>query len=110
VTDKLEQQVRRLKDRLRSHRGRADAPTVAALLSENLANGGESDSPADAPSLPDVVRRKRFAIKPMTAEEASLQMELLNHDFFAFQDASSGQVHILYHRQDGNYGLLELEI
>ncbi|MBM3457117.1 MAG: hypothetical protein FJX77_01080, partial [Armatimonadetes bacterium] len=59
--------------------------------------------------LPTIVRRKRFAIKPMAAEEAVLQMELLHHDFFVFLDAESDLVCVLYRRQDGNYGLLEVD-
>lgn len=106
VVDKLEEQVRRLKERLKKHRGRADAPTVASALLELPEEEGGAGQET---SLPAIVRRKRISIKPMTSEEAALQMELLNHDFFAYQDADSGQVHILYRRQDGNYGLLELE-
>lgn len=103
VTDKLEQQVRRLKERIKHHKGRADAPTVASLLAELPEETTEAEPP------PVVVRRKRIAIKPMTAEEAALQMDLLNHDFFAFVDAETEQASVLYRRKDGNYGLLELE-
>lgn len=103
VTDKLEQQVRRLKERIKHRKGRADAPTVASLLAELPEETTEAEPP------PVVVRRKRIAIKPMTAEEAALQMDLLNHDFFAFVDAETEQASVLYRRKDGNYGLLELE-
>lgn len=106
VADKLEQQVKRLKDKVRSHRGRADAPTVASVLAELPA---EEEAAGASEAQPTVVRRKRFAIKPMTADEASLQMELLNHDFFAFFNAETEQMNVLYRRQDGNYGLLEPE-
>ena len=106
VTDKLEQQVKRLKDKLRSHKGRANAPMVASLLTELP----EADEEAEGGgSLPSVVRRKRIAIKPMTAEEASLQMDLLNHDFFAFLDADTEHFSVLYRRRDGDFGLLEVE-
>ena len=60
--------------------------------------------------LSAVLRRKRVAIKPMSVEEASLQMELLNHDFFVFLNAESGQVNVVYRRRDGNYGLIEPEV
>jgi len=105
VAEKLEHQVTRFKGKLKSHKGRADAPTVASLLAELP----EEEEARPAEPLPTVLRRKRFQLKPMTTDEASLQMELLNHDFFAFQNAETEQVNVLYRRRDGNYGLLELE-
>jgi len=105
VVDKLEQQVRRLKERTKQHKGRADARMVA----DAFVDLPEEEEPVPAEPLPAIVRRKRFAIKPMMTEEASLQMELLNHDFFAFLNAETDQVNVLYRRRDGNYGLLELE-
>ena len=105
VTDKLEERVRRFKGKLRHHKGIADAPTVAALINELPEETGEG---AGEEQLPTLVRRKRFAIKPMTVDEAALQMELLHHDFFAFLNADSGEVNVIYRRRDGNYGLLEM--
>ncbi len=54
-----------------------------------------------------IVRTKRFAIKPMTPEEAAQQMELLHHDFYVFRNEESEDVNVVYKRQDGNYGLIE---
>jgi putative sigma-54 modulation protein len=105
VADKLEHQVRRLKDRAKHHKGRADAPTVAGVFSE----APEEEEPASDQPEPTVARRKRFTVMPMREDEATLQMELLHHDFFVFQNADSGQVNVLYRRRDGNYGLLEVE-
>ena len=56
-----------------------------------------------------VVRVKRFAIKPLDVEEAVLQMELLGHSFYVFENAEDGEVNVLYQRKDGNYGLIEPE-
>lgn len=56
-----------------------------------------------------VVRTKKFAIKPMTVEEAILQMNLLGHEFFMFSNAESREVNVVYRRKDGNYGLIEPE-
>ena len=56
-----------------------------------------------------VVRSKRFAVKPMDVEEAILQMNLLGHEFFLFDNAESKQVNVIYKRKDGNYGLIEQE-
>ncbi len=59
--------------------------------------------------MPKVVKTKRFAIKPMSVEEAILQMDLLGHDFFVFTNAATDEVNVLYARKDGNYGLIEPE-
>lgn len=56
-----------------------------------------------------VVKTKRFAVKPMDVEEAMLQMNLINHDFFVFSNAETDEVNVLYRRKDGNYGLIEPE-
>ena len=54
-----------------------------------------------------VVRIKRFDIKPMTVEEAMLQLELLGHAFYMFENGETGQINVIYLRKDGNYGLIE---
>ena len=56
---------------------------------------------------PQITKRKSFEIVPMDAEEAVLQMELLNHSFFAYLDGETGRVCVVYKRNDGNYGLIE---
>ena len=58
---------------------------------------------------PQIVRTKRFEMRPMVPEEAALQMEMLGHDFFFFLNAESGVHCVLYHRQDGQLGLIEPE-
>lgn len=57
---------------------------------------------------PKIVKRKKFELNPMSEEEAILQMELLNHKFFVFLDANTEKVEILYKRNDGNYGIIEV--
>ena len=58
----------------------------------------------------DIIRRKRFAIKPLDPEEAILQMNLLEHDFFAFRDEdNNGSFAVVYRRKDGGYGLIDDE-
>ena len=56
---------------------------------------------------PQIVRTKQFPVKPMTAEEAVLQLELVGHDFFVFRDADSNEVNVVYRRRQGGYGLIE---
>ena len=58
---------------------------------------------------PTLVRKKKFILKPMSSEEAILQMELLRHNFFVYQDAETEEISVIYKRKDGNYGLIEPE-
>ena len=72
----------------------------------------EADAPVDDDDeLPfgKVVRAKRFAMKPMSVEEAVVQMELVDHAFYLFQNAATGDHNVLYRRNDGDYGLIEPE-
>jgi putative sigma-54 modulation protein len=55
----------------------------------------------------DIVRTKRFSVKPMSAEEAILQMNLLDHNFFVFRNAEDDSLAIVYQRKNGGYGLIE---
>jgi putative sigma-54 modulation protein len=106
--DALARQAQRHRERLnaRHRKGRdkaADAEVTAA------APGGRpaaSDASADEYIAGKVVRVKQFEAKPMSQEEALAQMDLLDHDFFLFLDAASGQYAVVYKRKDGNYGLL----
>lgn len=107
VVDKLERQIKRFKGKLiQRHRHPAeDSGVRAGSETVDLGDTGEDEEP-----LPVVVRTKRIATKPMVAEEAAMQMELLNHDFFVFQNAETGTVNVVYRRRDGNYGLIEPEV
>ena len=57
----------------------------------------------------EVIRRKKFPIKPMSIEEAQMQLELLGHSFFVFVNSETNDVNVLYKRKDGNFGLIEPE-
>jgi putative sigma-54 modulation protein len=111
VIDKVEHQVSRLKERKvdRMHkpsRRRLGAPPPLEDW-ESLpgADGGPGSDGADGHA--EIIRTKQFTAKPMSVEEASLQMELLGHDFYLFQDAGTGHATVLYRRRDGHLGLIE---
>ena len=53
-----------------------------------------------------IVRTKRFSVKPMSPEEAILQMNLLDHDFYVFRNSDDDSISIVYHRKNGGYGLI----
>jgi len=108
VLEKLERQVKRFKGKLLQHPRPTDAE-----IDEEETEVDELDEDAEDEmdeSLPNIVKTKRFPIKPMTAEEAAMQMELINHDFFVFLNQETEQVNVLYRRKDGNYGLIEPEV
>ncbi|MFO7265673.1 MAG: ribosome-associated translation inhibitor RaiA [Bacillota bacterium] len=105
AVDRIARQVRKYKTRIHRKLQEGGKPVaMPAEPAEDLDEEGEGDE-----SEPRVVRVKRFAFKPMTLDEAILQMELLGHDFFVFTDAETDEVHVLYRRRDGNYGLIEPE-
>src|SRR5207248_2731544 len=73
--------------------------------------GGSMSIPADEEEAgPRIVRTKQFSVKPMSAEEAALQLELIGHDFFVFRSDESGEINVLYRRRDGGYGVIEQEV
>jgi putative sigma-54 modulation protein len=75
-----------------------------------LARGELSETTETAPALKKVVKVKRFAIKPMSVDEAIAQMEALGHDFFLFFNVDTDELNLLYQRKDGNYGIIEPEL
>ncbi len=98
VVDKLERQMHKYKTKINrklKYSGIKD-------LNEQMV---ETKPQEDAE--PVVVRTKRFAMKPMSVEEAILQMNLLGHSFFVFANADTEEINVLYARKDGNYGLIE---
>jgi putative sigma-54 modulation protein len=95
---KLERQINRYRTRRRDRRrraARASSPTPDTI--QAMAEDEE----------PQIVKTKQFALNPMSAEEAVLQLELVGHDFFVFRSAASGDVNVVYRRNDGGYGLIE---
>jgi len=101
AVDILERQIRKYKTRLQ--RRYQNGETIRFENVMPLPQEEEEEKPK-------VVRRKRFNLKPMSHEEAILQMELLGHNFFVFRDADTDDINVIYKRKDGNYGLIEPEI
>lgn len=79
---------------------------TAALDGISL-DGAEDDAIVGEEAPETLVRRKQFAIKPMSPDEATLQMDLLGHAFFVFRDSKNNQVSVVYRRGSGGYGLIE---
>jgi putative sigma-54 modulation protein len=106
VADKLELQILRYKEKVNERFRQKGLRTRIKAVTDNVAlANGVMEEEADVSSR--IVRTKRFAIKPMNVEEAVLQMDLLNHDFYVFQNAETDEVNVVYRRRNGDYGLIE---
>ncbi len=98
--DKLERQVRKNKTRLMARHEKANYDFNFDSIVVNKKEEKETKK---------VVKRKSVEVKPMSEEEAIIQMELLGHQFFIYKDSETMEMAVLYKRKDGNYGILESE-
>ena len=99
VSDKIERQIRKQKTKLQ-RRLKTESVRFQFIPEYDFKDKEEESK---------IVRTKKFAIKPMSAEEAVLQMELLGHSFFVYESADNGELNVVYKRKYGNYGLIEPE-
>jgi putative sigma-54 modulation protein len=105
VVEKLERQIRKYKTKVnRKYRQQGAIFADAVPVSE-----GQEGHVEDEHDAIHIVRNKRFNLKPMDAEEAVLQMDMLGHNFFVFSNADTEEVNVVYRRKDGRYGLIEPE-
>lgn len=102
VVEKIERQLRRYKTKIEKRHTKESV----RFPDFNQAAFAENAEPVPGEEEPRIIRTKSFELKPMTEEEAILQMELLGHDFYVFEDLS-GITSVIYKRKDGNYGLIE---
>ena len=101
VVDKIERQLRRYKERIKEHK---PAPESRDRKVKKSIVEAESIEQRQAPV---VIRTKTFSIKPMSVEEAVMQMDLLHKEFLIFTDAVTESLNVIYRRKDGDYGLIE---
>jgi putative sigma-54 modulation protein len=103
MSDKLERQVKRFRGRqIDRWQGQLkNAPEAVPEVEQPFVVEEEEEIATR------IVRTKQFQMKPMGAEEAVLQLELLDHDFYVFTSADTGDINVVYRRRDGNYGLIE---
>ena len=106
VVDKLERQIRKFKTKInRKSRETGMNTADAAVLFNNEADDADHENDSEL----DIVRTKRLSLIPMDSEEAVLQMNMLGHNFFIFEDAETNGTSIVYRRKDGKYGLIETD-
>ncbi len=96
VVDKIASQIRKNKSRIKKF-NKIETTRITS----------EFDDIIEEQNAKKIVKRKLIEVKPMAEEEAILQMELLNHDFFLFKNLDCGCISVIYKRKDGQYGIIE---
>lgn len=105
VVDKIERQITKYKTKLTRKFRNVPGPDASELF--------RSDLVPDSQVVDDefkIIKTKRFSIKPMAVEEAIMQMNLLNHDFYVYFDGDENAIRVVYKRDDGDYGLIAPEL
>jgi putative sigma-54 modulation protein len=101
VIDKIERQLVRYKEKIKAHKPNGDEH--GRQLSKKIFEAESIEANTDSV----VIKTTTETAKPMSVEEAVMQMDLLHKDFIVFTDADSNEINVLYRRKDGNYGLIE---
>lgn len=99
VIDKLEKQVRKHKEKVKDHKSHNDAGASIRYTAEGVAIGN--------PVRRKVVKKDNQFLKPMSVDEASMQMDIIDNHFLVFKDSSTGGVSVIYRLENGDYGLIE---
>jgi putative sigma-54 modulation protein len=115
VMAKIERQVRRYKEKIRGHKARADLSSIPVLYSviageEETAEAAEAEKRGTAPPASagaNIIKSQKFPAHAMSVDEAVMQLNLLGEQFLVFRNGETGQVNVVYKRDDGNYGLIE---
>lgn len=101
LVEKVERQLKKYKDRIirrrPAHKIPARSATASIISSESIEEAKE----------PQIIKVEDYTVKPMTLEEATMQIDLLHNDFLVFTNAGTEKVNVIYKRKDGNYGLIE---
>lgn len=104
MVDKLERQLKRYKEKIKRHK---PASERMRQVEKTIFSAESIDEGAPEPV---VIRSQSFSVKPLSVEEAVMQMDLLNKTFLVFSDASTNEISVVYRRKDGNYGLIVPEV
>ena len=102
--DKIDRQITKHKEKLKHHKVSMTAQNTESDYNTLSAQNGEADR------SPKIIKRESMYAKPMSLDEAVLQLNLVDSDFLVFINASTEKVNVIYHRKDGDYGLIEPEV
>ena len=106
MNDALDRVVDLISGQLRKHKTRLSKRIKTGSI-DDLFTAPEEDVTMDDEEDLDIVRRKQIPVKPVSVEEAILQMEMVGHQFYMFLNADTNLINVVYIRKDGSYGLLE---
>lgn len=104
VADKLARQLRKYKERNGVDRAKHAPKTSVAVVQQQPIGIPDTERTPELPQ--EVVRTKYFAMPPMTVQDAMHQLQLVDHDFFVFRNATSGEINVIYERNHGGYGVI----
>ena len=102
--DKIDRQIIKHKEKLKHHKINTTSQNIESDYSTLSTQSGEEDE------SPKIIKRENVYAKPMSLDEAVLQLGLVDSEFLVFINASTEKVNVVYHRKDGDYGLIEPEV
>ncbi len=109
--DKIERQLKRYKEKLKSHHGKERVHHRQDLVEQLKVRHAvfEMGQPEEAHPDPTakVIKKNEFLARPMSLEEAMMQMDLMNNDFYVFTNSTTMEMNVIYRRKDGNFGHIE---
>ena len=105
MNDALDKCVDSLVRQIRKNKTRLEKKIKSAGIEDLIMEASQAEEPEDDDY--SVVRKKHILVKPITVDEAILEMNMVSHSFFMFINSETDEINVVYKRADGNYGLLE---
>ncbi len=109
--DKIERQLKRYKEKLKTHHGKERVHHRQGLVDERKVRHHVFEGHGTVTEIPEaaqkIVKTNEFLAHPMAMEEAIMQMDLMNNDFYVFTNSTTMEMNVVYHRKDGTIGLIE---
>ena len=94
VLDKIDRQAKKYREKIKERK-------------HNHVHAGESHHKSQHLNEKQIIKTENYIVKPLTVEEAAMQLDTLDHDFIVFRNAETNNINVLYRKKDGNYGLIE---
>lgn len=108
MNDALDKVISALGRQIRKNKTRLEKRLHSGAINQYVQEYAEDAEPTDEePEEYEIVKTKHFYVKPASVEEAILQMNMLEHQFFMFRNTDNNEINVVYRRKDGKYGLLE---
>ena len=104
VAGKIVRQIKRYKERLRNRKGGAG---IDKRIQSRMSVDVLAHDPDRVEAATEVVKKSNFLVKPMSLEEAIMQLDLMHNQFYVFRDESTDRINVVYRRDDGHYGLID---